>query len=138
MNCLQDANSPGVVLAWAAFTSGPSAAPNMDTSTSTETTASSTSTPSPTPTNPLQGLSMSDKITLGTALGIGLPATVAGINAAWYTYRARERKKKSAVLENDDEDAFIKESSGGNSGDSPGGSSKPFVQSQITTRLLSK
>ncbi|KAH9988703.1 hypothetical protein F4779DRAFT_610864 [Xylariaceae sp. FL0662B] len=47
-------------------------------------------------------LSTSDKITLGTALGIGLPATVAGIIAAWYTVKVWKRNKRLNIPQDDE------------------------------------
>lgn len=114
VGCAIDYND-GALLAWDASTSDISATPttmfvvlpntNTNTNTPTETPvpaqsqlSTSTSKPTPTPTNQSQGLSVSDKITLGTALGIGLPAMVAGIIAAWYTYKAWEKRKKGTIL----------------------------------------
>ncbi|XXH00836.1 hypothetical protein Hte_007187 [Hypoxylon texense] len=141
--CAQDYTDRGALLAWDASTSGQSPTtmfvviPNTNTNTNapTETPASaqlpaSTTTPSPTPTAPPQGLSTSDKITLGTALGIGLPATIAGIIAAWYTYKAWEKRKKGTLLKDDDQDTLVMGNSESNR------SSKVSDQSQITMTLL--
>lgn len=142
--CAQDYNNRGALLAWDASTSGQSpttmfvVVPNTITNTNSTPTATpasaqlpaSTTTPSPTPTAPPQGLSTSDKISLGAALGIGLPATIAGIVAAWYTYKAWERRKKGTLLKDDDQDMLVM----GNPESSR--SSKVPDQSQITMRLL--
>lgn len=53
-------------------------------------------------------LTTSDKITLATTLGIGLPATVAGVVAAWFAYKARKAKKlkmRGERLASSDDDA---------------------------------
>ncbi|KAI6084909.1 hypothetical protein F4821DRAFT_163925 [Hypoxylon rubiginosum] len=65
------------LLAWDATTS------NTNTLATPTTEASPESPTSTTSTDSSEGLSRSDKIALGTALGIGLPATIAGIIAAW-------------------------------------------------------
>ncbi|KAI1344961.1 hypothetical protein F5Y15DRAFT_12993 [Xylariaceae sp. FL0016] len=57
-------------------------------------------------------LSTSDLITLSTALGVGLPATVAGIIATWITIKAWRRRKRQAILCDEralDESTVVKE-----------------------------
>ncbi|KAI1773022.1 hypothetical protein F4818DRAFT_424642 [Hypoxylon cercidicola] len=131
----------GALLAWDYSTSGLSATTTMfislpiNTNTHTETpvpaqTQAPTSTPSPAPTAQPQGLSTSDKITLGTALGIGLPAMVAGIIAAWYTYKAWEKRKKGTLLKDDDQDTLLMDNSESNR------SSKVSNPGHITMTLL--
>ncbi|KAI1762417.1 hypothetical protein GGR53DRAFT_418304 [Hypoxylon sp. FL1150] len=91
--CAQEPTG-GALLAWYASTSDVSvtitatdtetpAAGQIQSPSPSTTTPTTTTTPTPTPTDGSQGLSLSDRIALGTALGIGLPATIAGIIAAW-------------------------------------------------------
>ncbi|KAI0157917.1 hypothetical protein GGR52DRAFT_564548 [Hypoxylon sp. FL1284] len=102
-----------VLVAWDASTSGLSPTtvladvPNTNTSTPTGTAARETQDPTPPSKTPSSGLSMSDKITLGTAIGIGLPAAIAGIIAAWYEYEARERRRKGVPLKGDEECSHV-------------------------------
>ncbi|KAI2602041.1 hypothetical protein GGR54DRAFT_555938 [Hypoxylon sp. NC1633] len=82
---------------------------NKPVSSSSQTQPQSPSqSPSPsqapvTQTNQSKGLSTSDKITLG----VGLPATIAGVIAAWYTFRMWQRKKKGIPLDNEGEQRAI-------------------------------
>ncbi|KAI1103287.1 hypothetical protein F4804DRAFT_333486 [Jackrogersella minutella] len=97
IECAPTYNAPGVLLAWEASTSGASGTTliiGIPTATSNATTTpASSSTPSSSP-NPPSGLSTSDKITLGTALGLGIPATIAGIIGTWYAYRSWKASKE--------------------------------------------
>ncbi|KAI0099560.1 hypothetical protein F4776DRAFT_669220 [Hypoxylon sp. NC0597] len=104
IQCGRTFNPPPLHLAWEASTSGASpttmfvgipttgseAAANQSTNTGT-------TSPTPTPTDSSKGLSTSDKIALGTALGVGLPATIAGIIGAWYGYKALANKRQGNV-----------------------------------------
>ncbi|KAI1414481.1 hypothetical protein F5Y13DRAFT_158636 [Hypoxylon sp. FL1857] len=106
IQCGQIYNPPGLQLAWDASTSGaspttiyvgipiPTTGTNSHSTESTNTPTVSPTTPTPTPTESPKGLSTSDKITLGTALGLGIPATIAGIIGAWYGYKALVTKKQ--------------------------------------------
>ncbi|KAI1396362.1 hypothetical protein F4819DRAFT_135961 [Hypoxylon fuscum] len=136
-------NARGAQLVWDATISGTSTItmfvviPTTDTNTPTDTstqaqTQASTSLPIATPTAQSGGLSTSDKITLGTALGIGLPAAIAGIIAAWYTYKAWQRRKKGTLLKDSDQDSFLPDNSEG----SPESSTMEANQNQATARLL--
>jgi hypothetical protein len=40
-----------------------------------------------------RGLSSSDKLTIGTSIGFGVPATIAAIISAYYAYLAERRKR---------------------------------------------
>ncbi|KAI0835145.1 hypothetical protein F5Y06DRAFT_139686 [Hypoxylon sp. FL0890] len=103
IQCGQTYDPPPRHLAWDATTLGQSPTtlyvgiPITEASTpANESTNQPTvsPTPTPTPTDSPKGLSTSDKITLGTALGLGIPATIAGILGAWYGYKAWMNKKR--------------------------------------------
>ncbi|KAI1135639.1 hypothetical protein F5Y05DRAFT_166985 [Hypoxylon sp. FL0543] len=124
-------------LAWDASTSGQSPTtmyvglPTTGASTpASESTDKPTTpiTPTPTPTDSPGGLSTSDKITLGTTLGLGLPATIAGIIGAWYGYKAWVNKKR--------EDSGGGYASVANTLGDESMFSKPADQGQAGSRLL--
>ncbi|KAI1370404.1 hypothetical protein F4677DRAFT_438441 [Hypoxylon crocopeplum] len=133
----------GSFIAWEYSTSGSSALtptmalPVSETDKTTESpsqtnTQSLASTQSATPTNQSGDLSMSDRINLGTALGIGLPATIAGIIAAWFTYRAwRIRKKGTLPVGDDDQSALLV-----NESETSGDDLKADSQSQVTVQPI--
>ncbi|KAI0893354.1 hypothetical protein F4806DRAFT_476696 [Annulohypoxylon nitens] len=106
--CTQSYFQPGRLLAWDASTSGTAGPTTMFIGIQTATsnnTSPTTSSPSPTGSSiNSNGLSTSDKITLGTALGIGLPATIAAIIGTWYGYKTWKNKKSGPA---DDQDPFL-------------------------------
>ncbi|KAL7625735.1 hypothetical protein AAE478_004958, partial [Parahypoxylon ruwenzoriense] len=102
-------NERGLFIAVDASTSGLSATTIFATLPATDDNAPSgtptqgnTATTTETPADqPKEGLWTSDKITLGTALGVGLPATIAGVLAAWYAYRSLRKKKQDSQLDSE-------------------------------------
>ncbi|KAI1444875.1 hypothetical protein F5Y02DRAFT_388675, partial [Annulohypoxylon stygium] len=108
--CTQTYFQPGRLIAWDASTSG-TASPTtifigIQTATNNSTnTSPTTSSPSSTGSSIVSnGLSTSDKITLGTALGIGLPATIAAIIGTWYGYKTWKNRKNNPA---DDQRPFL-------------------------------
>ncbi|KAI1455234.1 hypothetical protein F4805DRAFT_436691 [Annulohypoxylon moriforme] len=107
IQCTQTYFQSGRLLAWDASTSGTAGPTTMFIGIQTATNNNSTISPttsSPSPSSSPSGLSTSDKITLGTALGLGLPATIAGIIGTWYAYKSWKNKKRSPE---DDQRPFL-------------------------------
>ncbi|KAI2466540.1 hypothetical protein F4781DRAFT_351194 [Annulohypoxylon bovei var. microspora] len=108
IQCTQSYYQSGKLFAWDASTSGTAGPTTMYIGIQTASAGNSTNTApaasSSAPSDSSKGLSTSDKITLGTALGLGLPATIAGIVGTWYAYRSW---KKSKEAPEDDEHPFL-------------------------------
>ncbi|KAI0883150.1 uncharacterized protein GGS22DRAFT_167991 [Annulohypoxylon maeteangense] len=108
IQCTQTYFQPGRLLAWDASTSGTAGPTTMfigiQTAINNNSTNTSPTTSAPSPSSSSSGLSTSDKITLGTALGLGLPATIAGVIGTWYAYKSWKSKKSK---QEDDQRPFL-------------------------------
>ncbi|KAI1079485.1 hypothetical protein F5B20DRAFT_581268 [Whalleya microplaca] len=94
-------------LAWDATTSGASTVtvPTPDARPMYITNINNTSAPQSADQH--SGLSNSDKITLGTALGIGLPATIGTIIGTWIAVRQWRKRKQAALSETEDQHSLL-------------------------------
>ncbi|KAI1092524.1 hypothetical protein F5B19DRAFT_204359 [Rostrohypoxylon terebratum] len=105
--CTKSYFQPGRLIAWDASTSGTAGPTTLFIGIQTAASNNTPTTSSPSPTGSSinsNGLSTSDKITLGTALGVGLPATIAAIIGTWYGYKSWKNKKTDRA---DDQYPFL-------------------------------